>query len=171
MKHALLATAMVGLAAAALPPAWSIEPDLVYQRIHAQVADHDNRISLRLWPDDTIEMRFPAYTRQAGHYRWQAGPDERQQLENVFSELCQLPRDQLAAAIHSPREGTLTEVADADLVRFVGRGLNCEAFELVVEAPDALSRARPDVAELANLKRLESDLLDWMREYVRKVGR
>jgi len=151
-------------------PAVTAEPEFVYQRIHATIAHYDNRISLRTWPEGTMEARFPAYTRQAGVYRWQATPEHHRALAALFSRIASIRHDRIDLQISQRRDTGLVEIHDADHVRFSWRQAGQETFELVIEAPDTWSRALPDLDELADLARLEADLLDWIEQRAREVG-
>lgn len=147
------------------------EPVYVYQRIHVLVAHHDNRMSLRVWADGTVEMRFPPYTSQAGQYRWAASAEELAELDAFFAAAGRHDSGVLERARGARGEDELVLVADADLVRFELRGAGRAPQTLMIEAPDAWSRALPESAELAALAQTEGALLDWMRTRAARVGR
>lgn len=139
------------------------EPVYVYQRIHVLVAHHDNRVSLRVWPDGRVEMRFPPYTPQAGFYQWTATPTERAELDAFFTQAERHDASVLASALSARGDQDLVLVADADVVRFEWRGADRASNSLLIESPEAWSRALPESSELSDLAQIESGLLDWMR--------
>lgn len=141
----------------------------VYQRINTLVAHHDNRISLRVHAGGIVEMRFPPYTPQAGVYRWQADAGEMARLDALFAEAVRLEQGVIERAQAQRSGGDLVVLADADVVRFEIRAQGRAARSLVVESPEAWSRALPDSTELAQLARTESEILDWMRARTRAL--
>ena len=160
--------ALVGLLLSPLSAAQEpmAEPIYVYQRINVLVADHDNRMSLRVWADGTVEMRFPPYTPQAGHYRWTASAQERAELDAFFAAAGRHDPGLLETARAARGDAELVLVSDADLVRFEQRGAGRARHALMIEAPDAWSRALPESTELAALAQTEGALLEWMRTRV-----
>ena len=144
-------------------PAAAEEPVYLYQRIHVLIAHHDNRISLRLWVDGTVEMRFPSYTPQAGVQRWTASAQERAQLDAFFGAASRQDPHLIETARARSDDGELIYIADADIVRFEVRDAGRAPRLLMIEAPDAWSRALPQSAALQELAQTERDLLAWMR--------
>lgn len=149
----------------------STEPVFVYQRIHSLVQHHDNRITLRVWDDGRMEMRFPAYTPRAGHYQGHLESSGMTELDRMVSMLANIRPAELTDRLNLARSTSLVEIADADMVRFSHRGASREKFELVLPAPDAWSSVIPQVSELAILDELERDLRGWMDRQIQRMER
>lgn len=159
----------IALAVLTPQPARAESPELSFQRINVLVAHHDNRFSLRVWPDGLAEMRFPFYTRQAGLYRWQLESDELTRLRLLFETAAGIDPEHLQSSIAERRNQRLVTVADADLMRLVmadGRG---GVREWVIESPMAWHQALPDFDELGALARVESELFSWMQARAREL--
>jgi len=170
----LVLLTLIGLLLSPLPAVLAQtvdEPVYLYQRINVLVAHHDNRVSLRVWADGTVEMRFPPYTPQAGHYRWTASAQERAELEALFGAAGRHDADVLEAARAARSGDELVLVADADLVHFELREAGRAPHALMIEAPDAWSRALPEAVDLATLARTEAELLAWMRARAARAPR
>ena len=161
----LLPAAFISLALLAIGwmvPAVAGEPVLVYQRIHSLVAHHDNRISLRVWADDRMEIRFPAYTPRAGRHEQRLTPEQRSELLAIVDGLPDITQQELSARIEHRRDGERFHVADADIVRFEYRPEETRETVLAVPAPDVWSRLSRGDAELAAIAATEQALRRWM---------
>jgi hypothetical protein len=158
---------LTGAASTASPE----EPALVYQRIHALVAHHDNRITLRVWDDGQVEVRFPAYTPRAGLYRGRLDHSGMESLDRLVSELVEIQPGDLTARINQVRSNNLAEVSDADIVRFIHRQPGREPVELRTPAPDVWSTRAPEIAELRKIEQLEKDLRAWMDQKMHLLER
>lgn len=139
------------------------EPRLTYQRVHALVAHHDNQISLRVWKDHTVEMRFPPYMRLAGLYRWQASAGDLDEVDRFFRAVEEAKNQDLPSAMLRAGQEEMIRVADADRVRVRYRGSERSHFDFDIEAPDAWSRALPARSALQTLAEAEQSLRQWMR--------
>lgn len=153
------------------PTASPEEPTFVYQRIHALVAHHDNRITLRVWGDGQVEIRFPAYTPSAGLYRGRLDHSGMEALNQLVSELAEIQPGNLTARINQVRSSALVEVSDADIVRFIHRQPGREPVELWTPAPDAWSTQVPEIVELREIEQLEKDLRAWMEQQIQFLER
>ena len=147
----------------------STEPAFVYQRIHSLVQHHDNRITLRVWEDGRVEMRFPVYTPRAGHYQRQLDQSERDELNRIVSVLANIQPTGLVGSINVARQTSRVEVSDADIIRFYRQHTDREAFDLLVPAPDVWSSLAPEITELAVLNELEQDLRGWMDRQIQRM--
>lgn len=143
-------------------PTPASEPIFTFQRIHVLVAGHDNRISLRVWDDGRMEMRFPPYTTRAGFYQRTLSSDEYGELTQILEQLPSIAQDQLSQRLDQARSATLAYVADADIVRFEYRRDHAEDIALYVPAPDVWSRIARDIDELAAVAATEQALRGWM---------
>jgi uncharacterized membrane protein len=143
------------------------EPVLVYQRIHTLVNHHDNRISMRLWEDGSIEVRFPHYSPMAGQFRWQVSDEERNHLTDVMSKVEQISQHEINQELRQARHAALIEIADADMVRIEQRLNDRAEVTLFVESPELWSRKVPGWKEMKELADVEKQLLEWIRH---KVG-
>lgn len=139
------------------------EPMYTYQRVHTLIAHHDNRITLRIWGDRQLEMRFPPYTPQAGEHRRQISQAEFERLEQLLAPFLQVDPMIIEQARIAQGDGTVTAIADADLVRFSARLPGRNAVDFLIESPAAWSRVLPGARGLADLAEAERQLLEWMR--------
>ncbi len=168
---AIILAGLLVLASGPAQSASSEEPAFVYQRIHALVAHHDNRITLRVWEDGRLEIRFPAYTPRAGLYRGRLEQAEVETLEQMVSMLAGIQPDPLFTRLNQVRSSALIEVADADIVRFIHTGPDRQTVELRTPAPDAWSSLAPEVGELRELEQLEKNLRAWMDQQMKGLER
>lgn len=147
-------------------PAVAGEPVLVYQRIHSLVAHHDNRISLRVWADDRMEIRFPAYTPRAGSHQQRLSSEQRSELFAIMDGLPDITQEELTGRIGQRGGGERYHVADADIVRFEYRPEETREIVLAVPAPDVWSRLSRGDAELAAIVATERALRRWMDNHL-----
>jgi hypothetical protein len=134
------------------------------------VAHHDNRFSLRVWPDGQAEMRFPPYAAQAGEYRWRLSAEAQAELEAQFSQLAEIELTNLSSAMHQQRTATLTELTDVDLLRLEYRQGDRAPVAVMLESPDAWHRALPELTDLARLAELQADIFNWMQRNAEVLG-
>ena len=152
-------------------PGLAEEPRYVFQQINVLVAHHDNRFSLRVWPDGRADMRFPAYAVNAGHYRWQLEPEQLAALDAHFRQLAQMDLPGMEARMRSETSDKLVTVADADLLRLELRDEQRAPIEVLMESPQAWSSVLPDVAELSRLADVQAGIFEWMQEHVEVLER
>ncbi len=150
-------------------PSLAEQPRLVFQQIQVAIAHHDNRFSLRVWPDGRAEMRFPPYTTYAGHYQWQLDADQLAMLDASLQAVAQLDLSGLQARKRSQASSELIEIADADWLRLEYRDDHQTQLQLVMESAQAWDSAMPGIRELAELAQLQATLFDWMLAAAREL--
>ncbi len=138
------------------------DPEITYQRIHSLVASHDNRITLRVWEDGRMEMRYPVYTSRAGHYRHRLLAAEKDELASILSTLPETSESELLEQVRSARGDELFLISDADRVVFHVRHVHRSDIRLNVPGPDALARAMPGIAEVEAIVSAEKAVHEWM---------
>ena len=171
LKFSLVASVLAALLVGQAPGlAQPDEPLYTYQSIHTLIAHRDNRISLRVWADGRVEMRFPPYSPQAGHYQWRASEAELERLDNLFAPFLQADAETLERerATSARGEGEVVTVADADLVRFSARLPDRQSTDLLIESPRAWRRVSPQARQTANLAEAEARILEWMRSNIQR---
>ncbi|QOC22132.1 hypothetical protein IC757_14065 [Wenzhouxiangella sp. AB-CW3] len=146
------------------------EPAISYQRIHSLITDQDNRISLRVWDDGRMEIRFPSYTTRAGTYHRDLQDDEMAELHAIFETLQPIDQSRLDQHLDQSRSQTPTHVADADVVHFERRRNDDLEISLRAPAPDVWSRIARDVDELAVMNSAEQALRSWMDQQIARSG-
>lgn len=167
----LLRTLAAALLALGLNSATAAEPVLFYERVHSQVGGTDNRVSLTLYDDGSAEAHFPAYTPQAGDYRWQLNPEERNHLLGLAERVPEVDANRILHELGHGRSGAHTVVTDADrvTVRLVDGTRGEHAVSL--PSPEIWLRSRPDDEQLAAFVETVSALSDWMRNRAEEGSR
>lgn len=159
-KFALLSAALV---MATLPSELIAgEPVMIYQRVHSLVASHDNRVTLRVWPDNRMELRFPPYSPRAGRYEQLLDDEQFREFSRIFDGLPKVTQRELAERLESRRDGERFYVADADIVRFEDRRDRGDVIVLAAPAPDVWRSLGHHRAELDAIAETEQALLRWI---------
>lgn len=159
------------LAALLLTPliAWSAEPILTYERVHAQVAHEDNAVRLTVFDDGHVEAHFPFYTPNAGRHSWHISPVRTQALLELAAPLREIRSGQLMQEVDFQRTRNMTVVTDPDRVTIELHGGARNPHRISAPSPEIWASMLPPDHSMRSFADIADHLSEWMRREAREI--